>query len=79
VSPTVFRASGFRFYFFSREEARVHVHAQSADGEAKFWLDPSVELAVSFGLREKDLKIIEDLIRDHEDEIRAAWHEHFGR
>jgi hypothetical protein len=32
----VFRAGGFRFYFFSREEPRIHVHAQSADGEAKF-------------------------------------------
>lgn len=79
MSPTVFRASGFRFYFFSREEDRIHVHAQSADGEAKFWLDPSIELAVSFGLPARDLGIIERLIRDHEDEIRAAWNEHFHR
>ena len=36
VSPTVFRAAGFRFFFFSREESRMHVHAQSAEGEAKY-------------------------------------------
>ena len=42
MSPTVFRAGGFRFYFFAREEPRIHVHAQSADGEAKFWLEPAV-------------------------------------
>ena len=34
MSPTVFREGGFRFYFFSREETRMHVHVQAADGEA---------------------------------------------
>lgn len=37
MSPTVFRDGPFRFFFFSREELRIHVHVQSADGEAKFW------------------------------------------
>jgi hypothetical protein len=36
VSPTILRVKGFRFYFFSREERRAHVHVQHADGEAKF-------------------------------------------
>jgi len=79
VSPTVFRAKGFRFYFFSREELRMHVHAQSADGEAKFWLEPEVELAVNHRLKPKDLGMIEDLIREHEDEIRTAWNKRFRR
>ena len=79
MSPTVFRAKGFRFYFFSREELRMHVHAQSADGEAKFWLEPEVELAVNHRLKPKDLGMIEDLIREHEDEIRTAWNKRFRR
>jgi Domain of unknown function (DUF4160) len=33
----------FRFYFSSREEKRAHVHVQHADGEAKFWIEPTVE------------------------------------
>lgn len=45
VSPTVFRAGPYRFYFFSREETRPHVHVQTPDGEAKFWISPEVELA----------------------------------
>ena len=45
VSPTVFRERGYRFYFFSREELRMHVHVISADGEAKFWLEPELSLA----------------------------------
>lgn len=36
VSPTVFRYRNYRFYFFSREEPRMHVHVFSPDGEAKF-------------------------------------------
>ena len=34
MSPTVFRQGGFRFYFFSREEERPHVHVHHATGEA---------------------------------------------
>lgn len=50
MSPTVFREGPFRFYFFSREKSRLHVHVQAPDGEAKFWLEPKVELALSVGL-----------------------------
>jgi len=45
MSPTVFRERGYRFYFFSREEPRIHVHVQHSDGEAKFWLDPIISLS----------------------------------
>jgi hypothetical protein len=40
MSPTIFREGGYRFYFFSREEPRMHVHVHCADGEAKFWIEP---------------------------------------
>lgn len=60
VSPTVFREAGFRFYFLSREEPRVHVHVACAEGEAKckltnvtrpqphhlFWPELDIALAV---------------------------------
>jgi len=45
VSPTVLRDGPFRLFFFSREEARMHVHVAHPDGQAKFWLDPTIELA----------------------------------
>jgi len=38
MSPTIFREGPFRFYFFSREETRMHVHVHATAGEAKFWL-----------------------------------------
>ena len=78
MSPTVFREVPFRFFFFSREEERLHIHVQSPDGEAKFWLDPSIELARNYGLSDQDLRRVEGLIEDHEKEIRDAWTSHFG-
>lgn len=77
MSPTVLRVKGFRFYFFSREESRAHVHAQHASGEAKYWIDPVVELAVNFGLKPKQLAEARQLIEEHLDEIRNAWTKHF--
>jgi hypothetical protein len=45
MSPTVFHEAGFRFYFFSREEPGMHVHVQGQNGEAKYRLEPKIELA----------------------------------
>jgi Domain of unknown function (DUF4160) len=78
MSPTVFREGPFRFFFFSREEERLHIHVQSPDGEAKFWLDPSIELAKNYGLSDQDLRRVERMIEDHEQEIRDAWTSHFA-
>ena len=79
MSPTVLRAGGFRFYFFSREETRMHIHVYHQEGEAKFWLEPDVALAVNYGLKPRRITAALKLIRRHEDEIRAAWKKHFGR
>jgi hypothetical protein len=78
LSPTIFRAGGLRFFFFSREEARLHVHAIGPDGEAKFWLEPEIALARNHGLGDKKIREALRLIREHESEIRAAWLRHFG-
>ncbi len=78
MTPTVFRAGPFRFYFFSREEPRLHIHVVSAQGEAKFWIEPEIELARNYGLSESDLRRVAELISDHEVEIRNAWQHHFG-
>jgi hypothetical protein len=79
VSPTIFRERGFRFFFFSREEPRMHVHVHCAQGEAKFWMEPEIELAQNYGLSGGDLRDIQRLIEEHTDEITGAWARHFGR
>ncbi len=74
----MFREGGFRFYFFSREEPRMHVHVYGQNGEAKFWLEPQIELAQNYGLSQKELSEALRLIKEHERDIRSAWHKHFG-
>ncbi len=78
MSPTVFRESGYRFFFFSREESRPHVHVYCSDGEAKFWLDPELELARNYRLSKVQLKEVEKIIERHYDELKAAWNSFFG-
>jgi len=67
MSLTVFRERGYRFFFFSREEPRIHVHVISGDGEAKFWLEPEIELAKNFRYGRKQIKEIEILTEEHYD------------
>lgn len=79
MSPTVFRVRGFRFFFFSREEPRMHVHVAHADGEAKFWIEPVVALANHTGLSAKTLREIQSIVEERNREISQAWKKHFGR
>ncbi len=76
MSPTIFREKSYRFFFFSREESRMHVHVTCSDGEAKFWLEPEIELAKNHNLSRTQLKEIENIIEVHYDEFKNAWEKH---
>ena len=77
MSSTVFRDKGYRFFFFSREEERMHIHVYSGDGEAKFWIEPVVSLAQNYGLSEIALRQIEKTVKERRDEIIYSWGKHF--
>jgi len=57
----------------------MHVHVFSGDGEAKFWLEPEIELAKNCHYNRKQLKEIEALIEAHYNELISAWKQHFSR
>jgi hypothetical protein len=78
MSPTVLRERDYRFFFFSREEPRAHVHVACPDGEAKFWLVPEIELARNHGLSRFRLKEIEGIIEVHHEELKGAWEQRLG-
>lgn len=78
MSPTVFRERGYRFFFFSREEARMHVHVVSGDGEAKFWLEPEIVLARNYHYSRRQLNEIKSLVEVHRDELISTWQKHFS-
>ncbi len=72
MSTTVFRYQDFRFHFFSREEPRMHIHVNCGHGEAKFWIEPDIALARSFGLKEPELRLLLSVIEERIDEIKNA-------
>ena len=76
MSPTAFYKHGIRFFFFSLEEDRLHIHVRQADKQAKIWIDPVIDLAENRGFSSTELtKIIEE-VRKHEADIRKKWQEH---
>lgn len=56
----------------------MHVHVYCERGEAKFWLEPKIELAKNFGMVARQIRVSKTLIEEHYDEIRNAWQTHFG-
>lgn len=56
----------------------MHVHVQSPDGEAKFWIEPEIALAKSHGLADHQINQILKIVGAREQEIRDAWNEHFS-
>lgn len=44
MSPRALLIDGFDFFFYSKEEDRMHIHVEKGECDAKFWIEPSVEL-----------------------------------
>ena len=77
--PTVLRIRGYRFFFFSNEGREApHIHVESGENYAKFWLRP-VELAKSVGYNSSELTRLRRLVEAHEAFLLEKWHEHFGQ
>ncbi len=55
----------------------MHIHIVSPDGEAKFWMEPTIALAAYSGLSKTQLNKIQKLIEEHKSEISKAWQKHF--
>ena len=78
MSPTIFKWKGYRFFFFSREELRPHVHASCADGEAKFWIEPGVDLATNHKLSQIQVMELKKTVEEKKNDILDAWRKHFA-
>jgi hypothetical protein len=74
--PTILMIYGFRFFFYSREESRMHIHVEYQGRKAKIWLD-SFEIAENHGFYLFEIKEIQKLTRLHEKEFKEAWLSHF--
>lgn len=76
--PTVLKVGRYRFFFFSNEGSEpTHIHIESEDKYAKFWLEP-VQLAKSVGYSARELSEIRRLVVNNADVFKEKWDEHFS-
>ncbi len=76
--PTILILFGIRFYFYSREHEPMHVHIETSDGNAKFNVDPQVELIKNNGVKNKDIRLAESIIEENRELIIKEWKERKG-
>lgn len=79
--PTILLISGWRIFFYANEGFEpIHIHAQKADMECKFWLDPDtfeISEAFSYNLTPASRKEIRKIIFEHFDYIVIEWNKFF--
>ena len=75
--PTLFRAFGLRFFFYSNEHLPIHIHIRNADGEAKYNVD-TMKWIKNEGLKSKDLNLSESLIKENKDLIVRKLQNYFN-
>jgi hypothetical protein len=76
--PTVLRSGPYRFFFYAGDrDEPPHIHVESNDCEAKFWLEP-VRLCRSFGFSAKEINKIRTLVVEKEQYLLDRWNEFFN-
>ena len=55
------------------------MHVICANGEAKLWFEPAIEVAAARGLSPQEVNKIAETVKDREEEISDAWNHHFPR
>lgn len=76
--PTILRKEKYRFFFFSNEGSESpHIHIESGENYAKFWLE-GIVLAKSIGYNAKELNQIKGIISENIRFIEDKWYEYFS-
>jgi hypothetical protein len=76
--PTILRSGKYRFFFFSNEGGEPrHIHVESGDSYAKFWLEP-LDLAKSVGYKDIELAEIRRMIQANIILLKASWDAYFS-
>ena len=79
MSPKFKEINVFVFKIYSNEESRIHIHIVKAENEAKYWLEPDIELAENFGFSSKELSFIEKILKENGDDFKIKFARHTGK
>lgn len=71
--PTILRKNGFRFFIPTLDHRPPHVHATKGGGEAKFNLEPVVELVKVKGMKMADVNEAFIIACQHRAEFLEAF------
>ena len=74
--PTILKSNGYRFYFYSNEHLPEHIHIENGDKYARIILE-TLEVTDSYNLKQKEVKLIVELVKENRQKIKGAWNEHF--
>ncbi len=75
--PTILRAGPYRFFSYAGDrDEPPHVHVEREANIAKFWLMP-IRLQQSRGFSRRELRQIQRLVEQHQEELLRGWNEYF--
>jgi len=55
----------------------MHIHVIKGECVAKFWLDPEVSVAKSYGMKSSALAMLSKVVSERVDLFKEAWNEYF--
>ena len=79
MSPVFKHEKGYVFKIFSNEEERMHIHVVNGDNEAKYWLEPNIELANNFGFSQHELNNIQKIGEQYGNDFKELYRRHIGK
>ena len=79
MSPVFRREKEYTFKIYSNEEERMHIHVKYSRFEAKYWLEPQVELAENDGIPRERLSKIQKIIENNADRFKEQYQQHIGK
>lgn len=78
MSPTFLKEKGYSFKIYSNEEERMHIHVIKEKKEAKFWLEPKVEIAYKGDFSQREANIIQSIVELYAEHFKKQYQLHIG-
>ena len=78
MSPTFLKEKGYSFKIYSNEEERMHIHVIKDKIEAKFWLEPKVEVAYKGDFSQHEINKIQSIVELYAEYFKKQYQIHIG-